>query len=177
MNIKICLILGILFISCGANKNLKQKEYKNSVKSIPGKLTNLEYNELKTNIEKEFKITIPKGKSILINYNQKATNCSYENYGNYTNSTITDNKIRISKRMSFNYNAIDFFVYTEDSFNKEIYSQKKQYRLDSGFFYNNIFTLHENCSGFLIIKPNGDFLKYYGTDYYTQVSEFLEKKN
>ncbi len=50
-----------------------------------------------------------------------------------------------------------------------------EFILDSGFFYENVFTEHQNCEAFLIIKPNGDFHKFYGEDYYTEVENFLEK--
>jgi len=135
MNIKNYLtLIVILFISCGVNKNSKQTNYKNSVKTISGKFTNTEYHALKTNIEKKLKTIIPKGKSILINYSQEASNCSYANLDNYTKSTITYNTIQNSKRMSSNYNTIAFFVYTENSFNKDIYAQKKTIQTRFRFF-------------------------------------------
>ena len=51
-----------------------------------------------------------------------------------------------------------------------------EFIIDSGFFYENVFTEHQNCAGFLIIKPNGDFYKQYGEDYYSEVKAFFEKK-
>ena len=34
----------------------------------------------------------------------------------------------------------------------------------------------ENCRGFFIIKPNENFMKYYGGDYYSEVKKILENK-
>ncbi len=127
-------------------------------------------------MEVELKTTIPNDKSILINYNQKASNCIYVGYSVKSNKQVTNNRIRISSRMSSKYNAVDFFVYAKDSYNKEIYEQTPEFIMDSGFFYENVFTEHQNCAGFLIIKPNGEFYKHYGEDYYSEVKAFFEKK-
>ena len=71
----------ITVISCRTTKtsNIKafvntkaNTEYKKSIKVFSGKLNTSEYNELKNIIEKELNVKIPPGKSILINFNQKA---------------------------------------------------------------------------------------------------------
>ena len=178
------LIFLILLISCGTNKvvnNTKvntypNSKYKKSRNTYSGTLNKVEYDELIKQLEIELKTTFLSDKSILINYNQKAPNCINARFSEKENKQVANNRIRISSRMSSNYNAIDFFVYTKDSYNKEVYEQMTEFIIDSGFFYENVFTEHQNCAGFLIIKPNGDFYKQYGEDYYSEVKAFFEKK-
>jgi len=177
--------ISIIFVfSCGVNKITTENndvntqpnsKYKKSRKASSGSLNKSEYNELIKNLEAEFKTTIAKNKSILINFNQKAQNCISFRFSERDNIQVAKNRIRISSQISSNNNAIDFFVYTKNSYNKEVYEKMTEFILDSGFFYENVFTEHQNCEAFLIIKPNGDFYKYYGEDYYTEVENFLEK--
>ncbi len=173
----------ILITSCGTNKDVNNtkvntypnSKYKKSRKAYSGTLNKTEYDELIKKLEVELKTTFPTGKTILINYNQKAPNCINARFSDKDNRQVANNRISISSRMSFSYNAIDFFVYTKDSYNKEIYEQMTEFVMDSGFFYENVFTEHQNCAGFLIIKPNGEFYKHYGEDYYSEVKAFFEK--
>jgi len=189
--LKICsliLLVNTLF-SCATNKITDIKpiidievntelnpELIKSRKAFSGNLNNFQYNELKINLEKELNTKIPEGKSILINYHQKARNCISLSLNNSDFSKFTNRGIQISSRISTNNNTVDYFVFEENAFYKNLYKEKQNFKLDSGYFYNNIFTLHETCDAFFIIKPNGDFLKYYGSDYYSIVKTFLEKK-
>ena len=178
------LIFIILLISCGTNKDITNtkvnsypnSKYKKSRTAYSGTLNKNEYDELIKRLELELKTTIPNDKSILINYNQKAPNCINFRFSEKDNKQVTNNRIRISSRISSNYNAIDFFVYAKDSYNNGIYEQMTEFIMDSGFFYENVFTEHQNCAGFLIIKPNGEFYKQYGEDYYSDVKAFFEIK-
>ena len=160
--------------SLSVNSELN-KQYLNSIKVFKGKLDKKTYNEIKELIEHELNTKIPDGKAILINYTQKAPNCIEKRFDNEVNSKIIENVINISSRICKEENAIDFFVFSEDSFFRDLYEAKKQYRMDSGFFYNTIFTLHENCGAFFLLKPNGKFYKYYGSDYFSQVKKYLKK--
>ncbi len=178
-------IIITFLVSCGTNKmtinntevnTYPNSEYKKSRKSYSGALNKYEYNELIKKLETELKSTIPFGKSILVNFNQKAPNCISVRFSEESNYQVAKNRISISSRMSSNNNAIDFFVYTKDSFNKDIYEKLTEFKLDSGFFYDEVFTEHQNCAGFFIIKPDGTFYKYYGEDYYSDVKEILERK-
>lgn len=182
--LKLLIILLVIVSSCSTQKNASETKkvntkingkYKKSVKKFNGQLSRVEYLKLKNDIEKELNVEIPKDKSILINYNQGASNCFLAGYKQQDFSDIINNVINISNRMSKEFGAVDFFIYSENAFNKEVFESKKVYRLDSGFFYNSIFTLHENCEAFLILKPNGDFLKCYGEDYFTGVENFLKE--
>lgn len=181
----IYLIMFILFFSCGTNEvtvnnsevnTYPNSEYKKSRKAYSGTLNKSEHDKLIKKLEEELNTTISSDKSILINYIQKAPNCINVRYSQRDNKKVAKKSIRISSRMSSNYNAVDFFVYNKDSYNKEIYEKMIEFKLDSGFFYGNIFNEHQNCKGFLIIKPNGEFYKHYGEDYYSEVKAFFEKR-
>lgn len=151
------------------------QQYIESRKAYTGKLDDQQFQEIISLILKELHVEIPAGKSILINYSQKSPNCLGLNINNMS-FTSFERSIQISKRISKEYNTIDFFVYSADVVNKELYEEQKDFIKDSGFFYDNVFTLHENCEAFFIMKPNGDFMKYYGEDYYSEVECFLRKK-
>ncbi|MCK8141358.1 hypothetical protein MW871_05575 [Flavobacterium sp. I-SCBP12n] len=175
----LCLFVLLLSTSCISKKNSKlrtnnqfNEKYKESVKSFTGTLDATQYKEIRALFEKELNTTLPQDKNILINYSQKAENCISPEINKRKKSIQIDNKIKISQSISAQNNTIDFFVYTEDNFDKE----KVNFILDSGFFYNKVFTLHENCAAFFILKSNGDFMKFYGEDYYSQVIYFLKKK-
>ena len=96
------LISVITLISCGINKttviessvNTKPNtEYKKSRKAFSGKLNNSEYKELKRTLERELYTNIPEGKSILINYSQKAHNCISVGFSDKDISAVTDNRV------------------------------------------------------------------------------------
>tara|TARA_R110002012_G_scaffold262473_2_gene444756 strand:+ start:483 stop:1064 length:582 start_codon:yes stop_codon:yes gene_type:complete len=157
------------------NKELN-KSYRESNESILGIFTNKEYEEIKSSIQKSLNAVIPDGKSIIIHYEQAGENCLLADSDSTSISIVADNGKRISNRMSKSYNAVDFFIYTEDSFFKNIYESKYYYQQDQGFFKNYIFTKQKNCSGFFILKPDGEFMIYYGEDYFTEVENFFNSK-
>ena len=152
------------------------KEYIASRKTFVGKLNLDEYTKIREVLINELKTEIPINNSILINFYQFGSNCFEYGFTKKDAIIVIDNSIRISSRMSKDHNASDFFVYSENVLNKERVENRKNFILDSGFFADNIFTLQENCSAFFILKPNGEFLKYYGSDYYSEVEKFLKKK-
>ncbi|NMR32979.1 hypothetical protein HIO71_02025 [Chryseobacterium aquaticum] len=171
------------FFSCNAQAEKKQKvntkfnsDYFKSRKKFYGKLNNEELKQIRTLISKELKIIIPENISVLINFYQNGKNCFEYGFTEKSAKEVIDNCINISSRMSKNYNTIDFFVFTDDALNKDRLEKRNNFRKDSGFFSYTIFTLKENCRAFFILKPNGEFLKYYGSDYYSEVENFLEKK-
>jgi len=55
-----------------------------------------------------------------------------------------------------------------------MFRANKRFMPNPGFFHDSIFTLHESCQAFFILKPSGRFLKYYGEDYFSVVEAFLE---
>ena len=177
------LIFSLIFFSCSAQKNELgkintkiNKEYIASRKTFVGKLNIDEYKQIREMFINELKTEIPSNKSILINFYQFGSNCFEYGFSKKDAMTVIDNSIRISSRMSKEHNASDFFVYSENVLNKERIENRKKFILDSGFFAKNIFTLQENCRAFFILKPNGEFMKYYGSDYYSEVEKFLKEK-
>lgn len=170
-------------ISCGTNKSATSEskvnsklnsEYKESRKSFSGKLDSIQYVQMIQVLEKELDTKIPEKKTILINYVQYGSNCIYARFNANETSKMINKGIKISNTIASENDILDFFVFTEDAFYNNLYNEDNDYKLDSGFFYNNVFTLHENCRAFIIIKHNGEFLKYYGEDYFDQVKSFLE---
>ena len=178
------LFLMILFSSCLAQTNKKEKintkinkDYFASRKSFYGKLNPDEYKQIRELITSELKTQIADNYAILINYKQLGTNCFEFGLNDKNALKVIDKGIEISSRLSSTFNAKDFFVYSADALNRERIETRKKYILDSGFFQKNIFTLQENCSAFFILKPNGEFMKYYGGDYYSEVEYFLQKND
>lgn len=158
----------------GINTSLN-KAYKQSIQIDKGKFTVEEYKQIKSEFERELNVEISNSKSILINYDQYGKNCRLMHFDKSTKQGVVQNIIDISTRISGTYNAVDFLIYHDSSFFKEFYPAIKNVKLDSGYFYSTIFTERSNCSGFFIVKPNGEYLKYYGFDYFSKVTEFLEK--
>jgi hypothetical protein len=157
------------------NVKLNRKLIK-SRKKIEGKLNDSENNALRKQLSKELSFDIPDDKNILINYDQKGNNCMTYSYTPQEFKTMMSEEISISNLVTKNNNTIDFFVYNEDSFFINFFKENNRYILDSDFFKKNIFTLSENCEGFFILKTNGEFMKYYGEDYYSDVSRYIENR-
>jgi|SRR5699024_2781088 len=174
--------LMIFFWSCSA-QNLKEekintkanKAYSASVKSFTGKLNQTEYQEIRKRIETELNTEIPEGKSILINYFQNGKNCIGYGFSEESFKNTINNSQKISDRISKKYHTKDYFVYSSTAINKEKIENQQDFILDTGFFQQEIFTLQENCKAFYILKSNGEFMTFYGEDYYSEVEAFLEK--
>ena len=117
----------VILISCKAQKEVKvntkvNKKYSKSVKSFRGTLSRDEYTSLISNLEIELKTKLPEDKSILINYNQGASNCFLAGYKQQNFSDIINNVINISNRMSKEFGAVDFFIYSDQfTFSKSAY--------------------------------------------------------
>ena len=176
------LFFSLILFSCNAQKNNSEKintkinqEYIESRKTFVGKLNPDEYQQIREMISKELNTEIPDNKSILINYYQFGTNCFEYGFKEKTALAVIGTSVRISSDLSKEYNASDFFVYTQNALNKERLENRKDFILDAGFFAEYIFTLQENCRAFFILKPNGEFMKYYGSDYYSEVKKFLQE--
>lgn len=176
--------IAINLISCGMNKetgsdskiNTKpNRKYIKSRQAFEGKLDDNEYTAVLAKLSEELNTNLDSSKTILIHYHQKAPNCISMKFDQSNFSTFVDRSIATSSRVSENTNMTDFFVYAPNAYFNDLLESKSDFILDSGFFYNNIFTIHENCRAFFILKPNGNFLKYYGEDYYSEIYNFLKK--
>lgn len=179
------LILMPFLFSCSVqNQKIKNKtintkineEYRASIKAFHGKLNEVEYKEVRELILTELKTKVPEKKAILINFYQNGNNCHEYGLSERDSRAVIKNSITISESMSNENNAEDFFVFTADCLHKDKLENVEGFILDSGFFTTNFFTLKENCRAFFILKPNGEFLKYYGSDYYSEVQYFLQIK-
>lgn len=156
------------------NTKLNQQQLK-SRKSFVGKLNTKEYKELRNHLLNTLQIDAPEETTLVVHFFQKGINCLEYGLHEETGIHIINNVITISDRMSMQYNAKDFFVYTSDALNKNRFEEHEKFILDSGFFNNEIFTLKENCRAFFILKPDGSYMKYYGSDYFSEVEMFLKK--
>ncbi|KUJ55577.1 hypothetical protein [Chryseobacterium aquaticum] len=171
------------FFCCNAQAEKKQKintkfnsDYFKSRKKFYGKLTPEQLKNIRFLIGDELKIELDENKSILINYHQYGENCYVYKLNNKDAEKVIDNTINISSRISEKNNTEDFFIYSDDAFNVERYEKRNNFVKDSGFFSQTVFTLKENCTAFFILKPNGEFLKQYGFDYFTDVENFLKSR-
>lgn len=123
----VLILITSLLMCCGTNKTPKKArvnttlnaEYRESRKAFTDQLSTSQYNNIKAILEKELHTTIPNGKSILINFNQKASNCLEIRFNDVKG--FVKRGMEISSKMSTKYNAIDFFVYTDDAYYKDIY--------------------------------------------------------
>ncbi|WP_410221821.1 hypothetical protein [Pedobacter sp.] len=157
------------------NKVVNSK-YIASRKVFTGKLNDIENKDIREKIAKELNRSIADDKTILINYFQRGPNCITYEYNNEAYSSVLNNTVNISNRMTSGKNAVDFFVYAKDAFHLNVLKKRNDFILDSGFFQSNIFTIQENCAAFLILKPDGRFIKCYDEDYFTEVDNFLNQK-
>lgn len=178
----IFIFFAVVFISCGSNELMKANpdvnvksgsEYRKTVKSFTGRMTKDEYFAIKKQIEENLNTSIPKNKSILINYFQKGKNCISLKRDDENMHNLIKITVNISNSISKKYNVEDFLVYSNDSFFKDKLSENKNFKLDTGFFSKNIFNLKENCQAFIIIKPNGKFMKHYGEDNFSEISNYF----
>ena len=156
------------------NTKLNQQQLK-SRNSFVGKLKTKEYKELRNNILNTLQIDAPKETTLVVHFFQKGINCFETGLNEDTGIQVRNNIIAISDRISKQYLAKDFFVYTSDVLNKNRFENHEKFMLDAGFFGEEIFTLKENCRAFFILKPDGSYMKYYGSDYFSEVETFLKK--
>jgi hypothetical protein len=190
---KLLLIISLLFLTCKSsvletfpnptniqfrvpdsiNTRMNGKFVK-SRKSFVGKVEEENLDKLYNSFENYLKTKVYRDKSVLINYNQRGNNCTSMTYENLI--FVTDNIKRISNRMSKNHSIQDFFMFSKTAYNRDVYENIGYYIEDSGFFKKEIFTLEEVCNAFFLIKPNGEFLKFYGSDYFSEVKKFMESE-
>ncbi|WP_411766782.1 hypothetical protein [Winogradskyella sp. A3E31] len=149
-------------------------KFKKTRKSFVGKLNTEELDKLYNNLDYHLNTTLSRDLAVLINYKQRGSNCF--DFEEKALNSYAKRGHKISKQMSKSYKIQDFFVFSEDAFYRGFYDKIDFYKKDSGFFKRNIFTLEEVCSAFLLVKSNGEFLKFYGTDYYSEVENFMENE-
>jgi len=188
---KLILIIFLLFLSCktlprDTFPNPKNSQYRipdsinttlnrefiKSRKSFAGSIKDENITILYIALERYLKTKLHRGKSVLINYKQRGNNCF--NYSYHDLVIVTGNIKRISNRISKNYAIQDFFIFSKSAYNRDVFEETGYYIEDSGFFKKNIFTIEETCDAFFLFKPNGEFLKFYGGDYFSEIKNFME---
>ena len=179
----VVFLLFSIITSCSSSKGIEDKNvinykyngrYKRSITKKDGQLSSLKYENLKLNLEKELDTIIPAGKSIIINYEQLAPNCFKYGGGLAYVQNALDYFVPKATKFANENNSVIFFVYSKESVYAPIYNTRKDsHILDNGFFYSQIFKLHDNCSAQYVIRPDGKFLKIYGEDHFDDVEEFL----
>lgn len=157
------------------NSDYLNKDYQDSSKYFYGQMDSEGYQEKIKEISAQLNTVIPIGKSIVINYEQAASNCTIQNLKKGKKKYFNKEKLRVSNIISQENNAVDFFVYNQNSFLFDINKNEPKFQQDSGFFSKNIFTLSNNCEALFVLKPNGKFMLAYGNDNFTFVDNFLKE--
>jgi hypothetical protein len=141
--------------------------------SSKAKLTESDWAQVKDTLSKILNTTIPTDRALMICYFARGKKC-WERGKRQRN--IFSGKSRFIKNMreyTSRNNAIVFFVYTKDCEYPYIELDKDDFVLDSGFIENTLFLEHENCQGYIVVKPNGTFYKHYGAEERSGVGAFL----
>lgn len=159
------------------NNDPFSKSYKKSRKYFYGKLSLEQYAAFRLNLEKELDTKLPIDKAIIINYHQAARNCYFYGRSKSENENNYQRIIEITKSIADAEHGIAFFLYNKNYYDTSILKEMIDYREDSGFISENVFTLHENCEANFVLKPNRKFMINYGTDSLTEVEKYLKKSN
>ena len=177
------IVVGLLIFTSTFSYSQKKKintrantEYRKHIKSFYGKLTPNNYETIVDSLELNSKTKLDSRKKIYIHFQQKANNCIM--FGQKENSVeiIISNIERISDEITKNNQTQRLLVFNQNSFFKDQLSKKSNWKLDTGFFIRNIFTEDKICEAFFILKPNGEFYKFYGSDHFTLVKVLLENE-
>lgn len=162
--------------SNGSKVNFRPNQvYKQTEIGYNGNLNQTMYFEVKDRMSSALQEEIPSEKTIIVHFNQNAPNCLGVNESPESFQKITENKMNWSSELCTRYNAVDYFVYTSNAFHNDYFKKNSVFKIDTGFFSEEVFTEHQNCAAVIIIKPNGSFHKYYGEDYFEDVSGFLNQ--
>ena len=173
------LVLTYDIISCNSqkpnNSNYHTTGHNDNV--FIGQLQKKDYDDFTNIIASELKVKIPINKSILINFYNDKNHCMITGFSQKKFLEIIENCFQISDKMCKEHNAIYFSIYSKLNRRNYLFKKNDKYIQDSGFFEELIFNQKYNCGGFFLLKPNGSFMKYYGEDYFSEVENFLIKKN
>lgn len=159
------------------NVNTKDNRvYVNSIKAFEGTLPLDQYKKMRSSLQRELDASFSEDLNILVHYEQRGSNClkydGYEKALPWAIKTLASG----NKKLFRKFNTVENFVYNANSFFHKELKEVAVFRLDSGYFKENIFKLNENCSAFFLLKTNGEFIIYYGEDYMGEVLNFLKRK-
>jgi len=171
----------LIFISTSSYSQKKintkaNSEYKKHFKGLYGKLTPEAYKTVIDSLQLHSEIELDKSKKVYVHFQQKGDNCIM--YGQKESSIefVLSNIERISKRVTQNNQTQRLLIFNQNSFFKEHLKKRIDWKLDTGFFKRNIFTEDTICQAFFVLKPNGEFYKFYGSDHFTLVKVLLENE-
>ncbi|SHG69707.1 hypothetical protein [Winogradskyella jejuensis] len=148
------------------------KDLKANVKRLQGNLSKKEMIDLYQSLEPYSKSKLNLDQGVLISFKQKGDLCYDYGYENFI--AITNNIKRLSNEISERYNLRDFFVYTENAYNKSIYQSRSYYFLDTGFFKEKLFKSNTTCNAYFALKPSGEYITIYGLDAMSYLKDFME---
>ncbi|MGB5982381.1 MAG: hypothetical protein WBG46_09565 [Nonlabens sp.] len=174
----VLLIMG----SCRSKKNYRDveynlnievdEEYRKFAKLYSEKLTPEDLKVwrklLEENLSKDLNFTEP----LVIHFYQKAPYCVMMGY-DFASQKALDHSVEFYAKIDSTYNAKSYHVFSQNVFFRDEFSKNLTFIGDNGFFHENVFTEHNICKGFFILKPSGSFYKYYGEDYYYQIKDAL----
>lgn len=157
------------------NVNTKlNRVYDKSKKSFEGTLPPNQYEKMRLSLQRELGTTFSDDLNILVHYEQRGSNClkldGYEKALPWALKTLASGKKKLSRK----FNTAENFVYNANSFFHKELKEVDVFRLDSGYFKENVFKLNENCSAFFLLKTTGEFMIYYGEDYMGEVYNYLK---
>lgn len=158
------------------NNYITEKNKIEYTKKYIGELSTSDSFILVKEIEKEFNVSIPLNKNIIIHYSNRKYNCIGYNFSENGFYDIPERIINISNNLEKKYKLISLYSYSSISRFKNVFENITKYKLASDFINEVIFTELNYCGGFFILKSNGKFMKYYGDDYFTEVENFLKEK-
>lgn len=151
------------------------KKYKKSISSKTGSLSSADFIKMKSSLSKELQINFEENKAIVIHYFQYGSNCILAGYNDEDVLGILNNIYGIANSKEKRLNVKNCFVYNSDSLFEPLLKNEESFILDSGFFKETIFTENKNCEGFYLLKNNGEYLLFYGSDYFDEIEAFLTK--
>ncbi|OYU85736.1 MAG: hypothetical protein CFE24_00585 [Flavobacterium sp. BFFFF2] len=176
-----CFLI-IVLTACSSVKNKaelqdvgNESNFVAKLKSNKGKFNEKELSSFRDTLSKIFKRNLPEQYPILVKYCSKGDECILLRFSKYEQFSTINRSISISEELCQEFNAINLCVYTKDCEFKDLLVARNNFVLDSGFIKDNIFYNNRDCEGFILVKPTGNFYKYYGSDYYSIVKSYFNE--
>ena len=153
--------------------NFHSSLYSKITQQALGELNLEEYSEFRLSLENQIKTKLPKNKAIIISYHQVAHHCFH---------TKQKSKIQFQKNilklkeLAETENALVFFYYNPKSKLGTILKNTIDYKKDTDYFFQQLFSNQDFCTAIFVVKPNREFIKYYGLKSEVEISYFLDQK-
>ncbi|MEQ6123023.1 hypothetical protein AAON49_02335 [Pseudotenacibaculum sp. MALMAid0570] len=150
------------------------RKYRKHQKGFYGKLNKEAYQTVMDSIEFYSGVKLSRKKKLYVNFRQKGENCVIYGMKKESSKIVFSNIERISKRITKKYDTQNLLLFDRSSFFKDFLLKSKRWKLAPDFFEKNIFTKNKICEAFIVIRPNGEFYKYYGEDHFSIVETLLK---